>query len=162
MSCVLPQQFRLGDHRGWILCPFKKALGSAAPSFLYVHNRQILCVCHFFFGQLTASFFLAHPYMENPPCEEGFRRSFSSSVEWTGAFALCGASERDRGGRREDKQEDASTLSISAIRGENGGAAEPWMLGGGDDISINIIVSLVTMRCSTQMMKHEVLWIKYL
>lgn len=44
MNCVLPQQFRLGDHRGWILCPFKTALGSAGSSFLNVHNRQILCV----------------------------------------------------------------------------------------------------------------------
>lgn len=111
MSRVLPQQFRLGDHRGWILCPFKTALGSADYSFLNVNNRQILS--HFVFGQPTASFFLAHPYMENPPCEEGFRRSFSSGAERAGAFAHSGASVRDWGRRREDKQEDASTLSIS-------------------------------------------------
>lgn len=76
--------------------------------------QQTDFVCHFVFGQPTASFFLAHPYMENPPCEEGYRRSFSSGAERAGTFALSGASVRDWGRRRrEDKQEDASTLSIS-------------------------------------------------
>lgn len=66
------------------------------------------------FGQPTASFFLAHPYMENPTCEQGFRRSFSSGAERAGASALSGASARGWGRRSEDKPEDASAPSISS------------------------------------------------
>lgn len=116
-------------------------------------------VCHFIFGQPTASFVPAHPYMENPPCEEGFRRSFSSGAERAGAFVLGGASAGDWG-RREDKQGDASTVNQHRRREQNGAAAEPWMLGGRADFSIIIIVSHVTTRCGALMMKHEKLWIQ--
>lgn len=113
-SRVLPQQFRLDDRRGWILCPFKTAPGSAGSFFLNVHNRALFFLFHSVFGQPTASFFLAHPYMENPTCEEGFRRSFSSGAERAGASAHSGASVRDWGRRSEDKPEDASAPSISS------------------------------------------------
>lgn len=86
------------------------------PSWMSTTER---CFCFFLmfhavFGQPTASFFLAHPYMEHPPWKEGFRRSFSSGAGRAGAFALGGASVRAPGKRRrEDKQEDASAPSIS-------------------------------------------------
>lgn len=57
MSRVLPQQFRLDDRRGWILCPFKTAPGSTGSSFLNVHNRALFFLFHSIFGQPTASFF---------------------------------------------------------------------------------------------------------
>lgn len=139
--------------RGWILCPFKPALGSAGSSFLNVHNR--FCVCHFAFGQPTASFFLAHPYMENPPREEGFRRSFSSGAEnrsvrtqWCVSRSLW---EEEGGGQTRRM---LRLCQSARNRGGNGGAAEPRMLGGGGDISISIIVSHVTMRFSSRTIKH--------
>lgn len=57
-----------------------------------------------------------------------------------------------------DKQEDGCGMlqlpvspSVSrSERRENGGAAVPGMLGGGDDISISIIGSHEAERCSTE------------
>lgn len=62
--------------------------------FLLLEYPQQFSCCTVF-GQPTASFSLAHPYMENPACEEGFGRSFSSGAERAGASALSGASGRD-------------------------------------------------------------------
>lgn len=77
-------------------------------------TERFFCLFHSVFGQPTTSFFLAHPYMENPTREEGLRRSFSSGAERAGASALSGASVRDWGRRSEDKAEDASAPSISS------------------------------------------------
>lgn len=158
MGRVLPQQFRLSDHRGLIVRPFKP--GSAGFSFLNVHNEQILR------GSLLPLVSLQHPFswrihtwrIRRVRRDSG---AASAAAQRTGAYAPSGASVGGYGRREEGGQNERMLRLCQSARnrGANGGAAEPRMLGGGDGISVSNIVSHVTMRFSSQTIKQEELWI---
>lgn len=159
MSRVLPQQFRLDEVES-------SAHSNSARIRLFVLRecpQQRVVVWLVFFVCFTLPLVnLQHPFSWRIHTWR-IRRVRRDS----GAASAAAQSELERqhSAVRQQETEGGGGARINGrmlrprqsprIREENGGVAEPGMLGGGGDISINILVGHVTERCSAQMMTHE-------